>query len=132
MHGHVKAVGIIFMVFGCLGAFGGLVMLLFFGGLGGAAALSGEQDAGVAGGILGMLGGFLFFVTLLISLPSILAGWGLLKFKPWARILTIILAVLSLPGFPVGTLIGAYALWAMLNKDTAPLFQGAGATAPRI
>ena len=60
---------------------------------------------------------------LVVSLPSILAGWGLLKRKSWARILTIILAVLSLPGFPVGTLVGAYALWVMLNKDTAPLFQ---------
>lgn len=123
MEGHVKAVGIIYMVFGCLGALGGLIMLLFFGGLGGAAVVSGEQEGQAVGGILGMLGGFLFVAMLIVSLPSILAGWGLLKRKSWARILTIILAVLSLPGFPVGTLVGAYALWVMLNKDTAPLFQ---------
>jgi hypothetical protein len=53
----------------------------------------------------------------------LLAGWGLLNFKEWARILAIVISALNLLGFPIGTILGAYGLWVLLNKDTAPLFQ---------
>jgi len=135
MEGHVKALGIIYMVLGCLGALAGLGMLLLFGGLAGAGMASGEAGAEEAAGMFGVLGGFIFMLTLLMCLPSILVGWGLLKRKSWSRIGAIILGVLSLPGFPIGTAIGVYSLWAMLNKDTLPLFQGGAVAAggtPRI
>jgi len=98
---------------------------------------SGEPGAEEAAGIMGLVGGFVFVLTLILCLPSILAGWGLLKRKPWARIVAIILGVLSLPGIPLGTAIGIYTLWVMLNKDTMPLFGGtavatAGGPPPRI
>lgn len=136
MQGHVKAVAIIYIVLGCLGALVALGFLVLFGGLAGAGVASGEPDAEAAAGIFGVLGGFLFVVILIVSAPSILAGWGLLKYKPWARILTIILAALNLLNIPIGTAIGIYALWVLLNRDTVPLFGGAApATAggpPRI
>lgn len=126
MQGHVKAIAIIYLVLGCLSAMGGLVMLVIFGGIAGAGMASGEPDGEAAAGVFGLLGGFLFFLMLIMSLPSILAGWGLLKYKPWARILSIVLGALSLPGIPIGTILGIYTLWVMLNKDTMPLFAPAG------
>lgn len=126
MQGHVKAIAIIYMVMGGLLALGGLMMMLFFGGLAGAGIASGEPDGEAAAGVLGILGGFLFVGALIMSLPSILAGWGLLKYKPWARILTIVLAALNLFWIPIGTILGIYALWVMLNKDTMPLFESTG------
>jgi len=133
MEGHVKAVAIIYIVLGCLGACAGLLMLVIFGGIAGAGMASGEADGEAAAGVFGLLGGFLFVVILIVSLPSILAGWGLLNRKSWARILTIILAALNLLSIPIGTIIGIYALWVMLNKDTVPMFQpGGGGTPARI
>jgi len=133
MEGHVKAVAIIYIVLGCLGACAGLLMLVIFGGIAGAGMASGEADGEAAAGVFGLLGGFLFVVILIVSLPSILAGWGLLNRKSWARILTIILAALNLLSIPIGTIIGIYALWVMLNKDTVPMFQpGRGGTPARI
>lgn len=126
MQGHVKAIAIIYIVLGCLGACAGLLMLLFFGGLAGAGVASGNGDAQAGGLALGAIGGVIFLVVLIVSVPSILAGWGLLKYKPWARILTIVLAALNLLSIPIGTIIGIYALWVMLNKDTMPLFAPAG------
>jgi len=65
--------------------------------------------------------------VLCFFLPGIIAyavaGYGLLKYKSWARILAIILAILNLVLFPIGTLIGVYTLWVMLNGETKALFE---------
>ena len=133
MEGHVKAVAIIYIVLGCLGACAGLLMLVIFGGIAGAGMASGDPDGEAAAGFFALLGGFLLVLTLITSLPSILAGWGLLKRKSWARVLTIIIAALNLFWIPIGTILGIYALWVMLNKDTMPMFQpGGGGTPARI
>lgn len=48
--------------------------------------------------------------------------WGLLHFRPWARILAIILAVLHIFSFPFGTALAIYTLWVLLSSETQPLF----------
>jgi hypothetical protein len=85
------------------------------------------ETAGILAGISGVLG--LFFGML--ALPSFLGGWGLLKRKSWARVLVIILSVLHLFNFPLGTLIGGYSLWVLLNDDTRRLLEG-GHAYPRV
>ena len=57
-----------------------------------------------------------------ISVPGIITGIGLLANKTWARILAIILGILNLPAFPVGTVLGAYTLYVMLDSETSALF----------
>lgn len=76
--------------------------------------------------IVGGLGFVFFFVFLLVSLPGLLVGWGLLNYAPWARIVGIIISVLSLvhPAVGVGTAIGIYSLYVLLHPDTAALFEG--------
>jgi hypothetical protein len=54
--------------------------------------------------------------------PSLITGYGLLQYKPWARIAGIILSAISLINIPIGTIVGAYGLWVLLNKDTERLF----------
>lgn len=53
-----------------------------------------------------------------LSLLSIIGGWGLLRGRRWARILVLILSFPGLFAFPVGTLISGYTLWALLSDDT--------------
>jgi len=65
----------------------------------------------------------LFLFLLAVTLTGIIAGVGLLRFRPWARILTIVLSALNLMNFPLGTLVGAYGLWVMLSRETEPLFR---------
>ena len=43
-----------------------------------------------------------------------IAGWGLLRHEPWARVVTLVLAFLALLNFPLGTALGIYTLWALL------------------
>jgi hypothetical protein len=47
---------------------------------------------------------------------------GLLKFQPWARVLTIVLCAINLLNVPFGTALGIYGLWVLLNSETEQLF----------
>lgn len=116
MDQHIKIVAILHIILGILGAVAGVIVLT---GMLGAGFLSGDRDAALATGTCGMmLGGFL----ILISAPSIIAGIGLQKRKQWARILTIVLAILNILNFPIGTAIGAYSLWVLLNDQAKSYF----------
>jgi hypothetical protein len=54
---------------------------------------------------------------------SVLAGWGLLRLKQWARWLSIVLGILSLFAFPIGTVIGALIIWYLLKEDVREVFE---------
>ena len=69
-------------------------------------------------------GSVCFFLPGIIA--NFAAGFGLLKHKNWARVIAIVLAILSLILFPIGTLIGGYALWVMFNDETKTLFVSGG------
>ncbi|KPJ52104.1 hypothetical protein AMJ39_08650 [candidate division TA06 bacterium DG_24] len=56
----------------------------------------------------------------------IIAGIGLLRLRPWSRVLQIVLAILSLLWFPLGTAFGIYCLWVTLSAEGAALFSRAG------
>jgi hypothetical protein len=107
---------IVLGVLGILGAF--LVFALVFGG----GLISGDQQAiWITGIVATVVGGFL----LLVSAPGIIAGIGLLGYRNWARILALILGILNLPGFPIGTILGVYTLVVLLQDETSRLFAGA-------
>jgi hypothetical protein len=47
------------------------------------------------------------------------AGWGLLHFEPWARVLAVVLAFLVLfINIPVGTAVGVYTMWVLLPGES--------------
>ncbi len=74
--------------------------------------------------LLASTGALCFFLPGIIA--YIVAGYGLLKYKSWARILAIILAILNLILFPIGTALGIYTLVIMFNDETKALFRGEG------
>lgn len=52
------------------------------------------------------------------------AGLSLLQYKSWARILAIILGIVNLILFPIGTAVGIYTLIIMFNEQAKALFRG--------
>jgi hypothetical protein len=99
------------------------VMVIVSGMLSAIGISSGDAEAARVlpqiSGLLGMLGvGFAMFLAIL-ALPGLIAGIGLLMRKSWARILGIVVGVLMLFHFPLGTLIGAYTIF-VLAQDAAP------------
>ncbi len=131
---HVKVLAVLYIVLSSIGL---LVALLMFFAAGTAASIVGmsasPEDAAIAVPILGIAGTALGAVLLLFSLPGLVTGWGLLKLRPWARILGIVLAVICLINFPIGTAVGIYGLWVLLTKETERLFNGSTqAAAPPV
>jgi len=119
---HVKVVAVICIVFGVLGLLLALFSSVILGLLAGLVGSSGEEGAALGSTVLGLAGAVLTTVLIVFSIPSVIAGWGLLMLKPWARILGIIVAAISLIRFPIGTIFGIYALWVLFQKDTEALF----------
>ena len=51
------------------------------------------------------------FIILFFSIPTLIAGIGLLTRQTWAMIFALIMGCLKLFNFPIGTAIGIYAIW---------------------
>ena len=124
MHTHVRTLGILHIVFGSLGVCLGLGFLLLFGGIAGIVGMADPgEDAMIAIPILGIVGTMIFVVTMLLSLPGIIAGIGLLSYKEWARILTIVLSFFHILNIPFGTALGVYGLWVLFSPESIAIFE---------
>lgn len=125
MAGHIRAVGILNIIMGAFGVLIALAILLTFGGIAGIVGATGDPDARVAIPILGVIGFVIFVIVAVTSLPLLLAGWGILNYREWARILGIVLAAINLLNVPIGTAIGVYSLWVLVQERTAQMFRAA-------
>ena len=123
MEQHVKIIGILHVVLGGMGALAALACLALFGGIAGMVGAVGQSsDAAVGATVLGGIGGILFFVCLIFSLPSLVGGIALLKMASWSRVFMIVVSVLYLLHLPIGTALGIYGLWALTKPETQALF----------
>lgn len=68
---------------------------------------------------------FIVGMILVLSLPSLILGFGLYNFRPWARILGLVLAAINLLNVPFGTAVSLYAFWVLLKPETEALFREA-------
>ena len=128
MQTHVKVLAVLFIVLSAFGVLGALALMAVFGGAAGiVGAAADSEGAAIALPIIGITGTLLTIFLLVLSLPGLIAGFGLLSFKPWARILSIVLCALHLINIPIGTIFGAYGLWVLLSKDSEQLFSGSPA-----
>ena len=126
METHVRTLAVLHIVLGSLGLLAAVGLLLLFGGIAGLIHVSDySPDANISIPILGGIGAVVFFVLVVLSLPGVIAGIGLLEYRPWARILTIVLSVLDLIHVPLGTALGVYGLWVLLSQDSERLFRRA-------
>jgi len=119
MHQHATILGWLHIVANAIVLLIGLCGLLFFVSIG---AIGAANDDPVAFGVLSAIGmvALLFFGVL--ALPGILAGYGLLKRKRWGQILALIVGILGLFNIPIGTLIGIYTLFVLLQNAAEPYF----------
>ena len=119
MNTHVKAVGWLWIANGALSVLMALIGLTVINWPG---VIPSARDS-----ILVSIGALCFFLPGVIA--YVLTGYGLLKYKSWARILAIILAILNLILFPLGTALGIYTLVIMFNEEVKALFKGNGTLA---
>lgn len=115
MQKHLTVLSVLFIVLGVLGLLAaGVVFVALTGG----GWLSGDRDAVF---ITSGLGSLIALFVVAMSMPTLLAGIGLAQRRPWARILSLIVAALQLTNLPFGTVLGVYAFWVLLQEETGHL-----------
>jgi hypothetical protein len=129
MQTHVKVLGVLYIAVSALSLLGAVFLLL---AVGGAAAIVGAAaepgDAVIALPIIGIGGAALAAMLIILALPGLVTGWGLLQYRPWARVLGLVLSLLNLLNVPFGTVLGIYGLWVLLNGETEKLFSRSSGT----
>ncbi len=118
---HLHLLAIFWFIVAALTAIGAFVMLAI-GGFASAA-----MHMGNAPPIARILGPAVFwgigsFIGILAAL-SFVTGYGLLKARPWGRILALVLGFISLLHPPFGTALGVYTLVVLLPADAAAEYQ---------
>jgi hypothetical protein len=122
MESHIKAVGLLHVILGSLGILGGLVAMVVFGALAGVVQFSdNSHNSAVAVPVLGAIGTMIFLVVLLISVPGLIGGIGLMRMAPWSRVFMIVISALDLLSVPLGTAVGIYGLWVLTKPETEAL-----------
>ena len=122
---HVKILGVLHIVLGCLGLLGALIVFFVLGGVSGFLrnAPDIDSDTRMAAPILAMISVFVPILIAALSAPGIVVGIGLTQFRPWARVWGIVMSALDLLSIPIGTILGVYGLWVLLKPETEALFR---------
>jgi hypothetical protein len=129
MDTHVKVAAWLRIAASALYLIGALFVMGVFGFAGAAAGVSGDPGGAEAAPWIAVFGSAITIGLVLLALPGLITGWGLLTYRPWARIVNIVLSILDLFAVPVGTALGAYSLWVMFNPEVTALFEAGGPSA---
>jgi hypothetical protein len=110
MRKHVRILGWLQI---CLGIVDLLIGLTAFGVLTSIGALSGAASGEVAAfGIMSLIGGFIGTLMLIMALPNLICGIGLLRdWGGWVIVLAVVLGIFNLVKVPFGTAIALYTFW---------------------
>lgn len=68
---------------------------------------------------MGVLVPIIAMVSIVTAFLAFFVGFGLLRRQPWGRVLGIIVAILALLKFPIGTALGIYTLWVLAPAESA-------------
>ena len=109
---HIHLLGILWFAISAFNVVGGIVLYIVANTL-----LAPGGEAGAPG----FLRPLLSVVSILVlgkAAMGFVAGWGLTQRERWARILAVVLALISLFNIPFGTAIGVYTLWVLLPAQS--------------
>jgi len=116
MKTHIQIVAVLHIALGALSLLAAIAVFASLGLAGGIVISQGEHEAaGILGIIAIVIGGFLA----VLALPGIIGGWALYAGRSWGRPVVLVLGILHLLNFPLGTALGVYTIWALLYESQA-------------
>lgn len=115
---HNKYVAISHLAYGGLSLLFMIVMMIFMSAIFLTAPGAEGPPAAFMVFMLVFVGGF----SALMTVPSLAAGYGLLKRKPWARTAAIVGAVTAASSFPIGTAVCVYTFWFLFSEPGKLLY----------
>jgi hypothetical protein len=106
MRKHVRILGWLQVA---LGLFDLFIGLMAFGLLSGIGFLSGDPTAI---GVMSLIGGFIGTLAMILALPNLIVGVGLLRdWGGWVIVGAVILGIFNLAQAPFGTALALYTFW---------------------
>jgi small-conductance mechanosensitive channel len=113
---HIQLLGILWLAGSALNVLGGLILLVLANTLFAHLHEMGAPEAATTflRPLLSVIGIF----VLAKAAFGFLAGWGLMRREPWARILGLVMGFVALLNIPVGTVLGIYTLWVLLPAQS--------------
>ena len=60
-------------------------------------------------------------LILVFSIIGIIGAIGVIKRKEWGRIMVLVISFFNLIHIPLGTVLGVYSIWVLLNDETIQL-----------
>ena len=118
MKQHVSFVGALHVGFGILGLLGAVAIYLSF-----IFVFDFVEQEPIAQKVLSFVGNTLSLIILFFSSLGVIGGIGLFSYKPWARILVMIVSAINCLNVPVGTAKGVYSIWVLMQPETIDLFE---------
>jgi hypothetical protein len=122
MDRHVRALSVLYIAGGIAGAILGIISLFMMGSISNLliALFSTKRIMSVPFAAIYLTA--VAWVSVLVAIPAVISGWGLRGYHDWARMMGMVVAVMLVVSFPVGSLIGLYAIWVLLSPETEYLF----------
>ena len=113
---HNKVIGIMHLIYGVFNTVIMIIVGLFF--IPPAALIASDPSApsGLAA-FFGIMGVLMVALGVIFGLPSILAGYAMLKHKRWAKVMGIIAACVEAISFPFGTALCVYTFWFLFGQN---------------
>ena len=124
MKRHADFLGLLYLAWGAIFALVGVAGLALAGGALAIARGGGPVSVGseIAAGLTAVTFGTISVLALVLGVLHLWLGAALRRFRPWARLLSLGLAVINLVLFPFGTALGAYAFWVLLTEEGRALY----------
>lgn len=116
---HQKILGAIIIAYSVMNIFGAITILAAFSFI---FTFIDEPDLIP---FIAFMGKFISISMLLVAVPAVIGGFGMLKEKDWAKNITLIVGIIYLICIPFGTVIGIYSIWfnsQQVIKDKEPLY----------
>jgi hypothetical protein len=75
---------------------------------------------------------FAGIVTVAMTIPSVVAGYALLKRRPWAKVAGIVGGVIAATSFPIGTAVAVYTFWFLFSDVGKQVYGGKNQEQPPL
>lgn len=71
---------------------------------------------------IGLIFVFVGIFSIAMTIPSVVAGYALLKRRPWAKVAGIVAGVVAATSFPIGTAVAVYTFWFLFSDVGKQLY----------
>ncbi len=61
-------------------------------------------------------------MMIIVSIAGIIGGFAVLNRKEWGRIVLLVVSFFNLIRVPLGTVLGVYSIWVLLDKESIQIF----------